>query len=121
MDVVRELVRLARSLTAAKLKMGHGKLDHKATQSLSKMKLRARGKGDLSSSIVSAAYHAKKHDTTYYVYPGNYRGNAVWRVTYKLNEALDPVNNNISMTEGREGKMVSVEPDLQVYWHEVQA
>lgn len=31
MDVVREMVKLARSLTAAKLKMGPGKLDHKAT------------------------------------------------------------------------------------------
>jgi hypothetical protein len=95
------------------LKMGPADVDSKATQSLRGMKLKARNRGDLQSAIVSAGYYAKKHEATMYVYGGTSYGHGVWRVSMKKSEYLDPINNTQS-------KMLSVAPDLQVAWHQVE-
>ena len=109
--VAQELVKLARSLMSGKVRMKGGKVDRKATESLRKMKLRAKNSGDLSSAIVSAGYYAKKHGDLVYVYPGNSYGHAVWRATLKESDALNPINNT-----GR--AMYTVDPELTVMFYE---
>lgn len=64
-------------------------------QSIRPSKLRARyAPQDLDGAICSAARCAMKSDVPMYIYGGNAYGRAMWRVTYKLNEALCPINNS---------------------------
>jgi hypothetical protein len=101
------------NLQEGKLKATGEKVDAKATESLRKMKLKAKNQGDLNSAVISAGYYAKKAGQTAYVYAGDSYGHAVWRVTYKLSDALSPINNS-----GR--RLLSVSPDLTVKKYDVE-
>lgn len=94
----------------ARLELGMGVVDQPATNTLRRNKLTARNKGDFSSALYSAGYYAKKLGHTMYVYSGNSYGHAVWRVSDKSSEYLDPINNTGA-------RVVSVDPDLQVAYH----
>lgn len=102
-----------RHLLASRLKLDPGKVDQKATESLAKMKLLARSRGDLNSAVLSAGYYAKKLNQTMFVYSGNSYGHGIWRVSYKPGDYLDPINNTGSV-------VLSVTPDLEVSQHKVQ-
>ncbi len=96
-----------------RLVMGDPEVDAIATKSLRKMELKAKNRGDTSSAILSAGYYARKLDRTMYGYAGNSYGSAVWRVSDKPSEYLNPINNT--------GRYVfSVTPDLTVARHEVR-
>lgn len=62
--------------------------------------------------MLSAAHHAQKLKETTYVYPGNSFGHAVWRVSVKPGDYLNPINNTGST-------VFSVTPELVVSRHEV--
>jgi len=100
------------ALQEGKLKMSGEKVDAKATGSLRKVKLKAKNQGDLSSAVISAGYYAKKWGQTMYVYAGDSFGHAIWRVTAKQSDALNPINNS-----GR--RLLSVSPDLTVKRYDV--
>ena len=104
---------VASNRTAGKLRMDSGRVEQQATKGLRELKrIPAKNKGDLNSALLSAGYYAQKQDRTMYLYAGNSYGHAVWRVTYKENEYLDPINNT--------GKaMFSVTPELEVRRHQV--
>lgn len=103
----------SRSKTARKLTLGPGKVDQRVTDGLRKTKLFARSNGNLNDSVISAGYHAKKYNLTYYVYLGNSYMNAVWRASYKAHDYLDPISNT--------GDTVySVSPELEVRLHKVR-
>jgi len=94
------------------MQLGPGKLDQAATQSLGRVKIKAKNHGDLSSAAVSGAYYAKKLKQSMFVYSGNSYGHAVWRVSYKPGEYLSPINNTGSV-------VLEVTPQLEVWRHEV--
>lgn len=98
--------------TAARLTLGPGVEDREATQILQKAKLRAKSSGSLNDSVLSAAYYAKKSGRPFFGYSGNSFGHAVWRVTDKASDYLDPINNT-------GGRVYSVTPELVVSWHDV--
>lgn len=106
-------MRLRRIKFARKLKLGPPRIDQSATKSLQSAKLKARNQGDLQSAVLSAGHYAQKQDKTMHVYSGNSFGHAVWRVSYKPSEYLDPINNTGS-------KVVMVLPDLTIHIHDVQ-
>jgi len=110
---VRELIEALDSLVEARLQLGASKVDKKGSESLRGMKLRAKNDGSMEGAIVSAAHYAKMQNRTMYAYSGNSFGHAVWRVTYKPGEYLDPINNTGS-------KVVSVDPDLTMKWADVR-
>jgi hypothetical protein len=97
---------------ASKLTLGPLVLDQKATQSLRKLKLQAKSRGDIESAVKSAAFYAQKMGRTMYFYSGNSYGSGVWRVTDKASEYLSPINN----TGDRLG---SVTPELEVSWQDI--
>lgn len=100
---------------AARLVLGPGRLDDKATASLRKMKkfpVRHTGK-DFNAAVISAAGSAKKLGQTVYVYQGNSFMHAVWRTAVKLSDVLSPINNNGD-------KVCSVTPDLELSFHDVK-
>jgi hypothetical protein len=103
----------ARYLAASKLTLGPGRVDSKATESLAKMKLKARSNGSLEETVASAGFYTKKTGQTAYAYAGNSYGHAVWRVSFKASEYLDPINNTGT-------KVLSVTPELVVSWHDVR-
>ena len=96
-----------------KLKIVSSKTDTKATESLRRLKLHAKNRGDLQSAVVSAGYYAKKHNETMYVYAGDSYGHSIWRVSYKESDYLNRINNS-----GR--ALLSVTPDLVITRYEVQ-
>jgi len=96
-----------------RLKLGPGKVDQKATETLRKIKPKARSQGDLNGAVLQAAFYAKKLNDTMWGYSGNSYMVAVWRVSYKPSEYLDPVNNT-------GGRIFSVSPDLTVTWYEIK-
>jgi len=98
---------------AQRLTITDSKVDSKATESLSKVKLQARNRGDLQSAGISAGYYAKKLGKTMYGYAGDSFGYAVWRVSYKESEYLNHINNS-----GK--RLFSVSPDLIVTWHNLK-
>lgn len=48
---------------------------------------------DLEGAVISACKSALKNKKSFYVYPGNAYNVAIYRVTYKLADALCPINN----------------------------
>lgn len=112
-DIYEDLLILSRSVVARKLRLRSERIDRKGTESLRKVKLRAGMVGDLNGAIISAGYYAKKNDMTYYVYRGNSYGVAVWRVTYKESDVLNPIGNTGS-------HIAIVEPDLTVKVAEIE-
>ncbi len=95
-----------------RLIMGDPEVDLIATKSLRGLDLKARNRGDVSSAMLSAGYYARKLGHAMFGYSGNSYGSAVWRVSDKPSEYLNPINNT--------GKYVfSVTPDLTVARHEV--
>jgi hypothetical protein len=95
------------------LQMGPGQIDRAGTDSLRRQaKLRARNQGDLASAVISAGHYARKLDKTMYVYVGTSYMTVVWRVSFKPGDYLDPINNTGD-------RMVSVTPDLTVFWHQI--
>lgn len=98
---------------SGKLVLGPGRIDQSATKSLSTMPLKSRNNGSLQSAVVSAGFHAKAQKETAYVYSGNSFGHAIWRVSLKPSEYLDPINNTGD-------KLLTVTPDLIVSWHDIQ-
>lgn len=88
-------------------------VDDRGTTSLQRMrKLPLKNTGELHSALVSAAGYARKLGQSMYVYSGNSYGHAVWRVSFKASEYLNPINNT-----GR--KVAQVTPELVLAWHEV--
>lgn len=65
---------------------------------------------DLNGAIMSAARSAEKYDFSYYVYPGNSYGSFCWRVDYKKEHALDPINNS-------GGKLYEVTKNREIIQH----
>jgi cystathionine beta-lyase/cystathionine gamma-synthase len=105
--------RIAARVLASRLTLGPAREDAKATASLRGMKnLPARNRGDFESAVISAAYYAKKHNQTMFVYPGNSYGHGVWRVTFKASEYLDPISNTGT-------KIASVTTELTFFWHDL--
>jgi hypothetical protein len=96
----------------ARLQMGPAELDESATASLRRVTLRSKNHGDLESAAISAGFHAKKQKKTMYVYSGNSFGRAVWRVSFKSSDYLNPIDNTGS-------RILSVTPDLVASWYEV--
>jgi hypothetical protein len=78
-----------------------------------KGQLRAKNHGDLQSSVISAAFYAKRHNETMFGYLGNSYGASVWRVSTRPSEYLDPINNS-----GR--RVFSVSPDMMVTFFECE-
>lgn len=109
--IVQSIV--ARSITASRLTLGPARQDAKATESLKKMKLQGRNKGDLQSAVLSAGFHAQKSKKTMYVYSGNSFGHLVWRVTEKPGDYLSPINNTGE-------KLLYVTPELEVFWQDIK-
>ena len=108
----RVVVRFLR--TASRLSLGPGRLDQSASASLKKVKLKAKyTPGDMTEAIISAGYYAQKRKKTMFVYGGNSFGHAVWRVSDKASDYLNPINNTGA-------KVVEVTPDLDVIFHDVQ-
>lgn len=104
---------VARWKEATRLNLGPGKVEDRATATLQKMtKFPAKNRGDLQSATLSAAHFAQKTKQTMYLYSGNSFGHAVWRVSSKPGEYLDPINNTGDY-------LYSVTPDLVVARHEV--
>jgi len=99
--------------SSQKLHVVNSKKDAKASETLKKVKLQARNKGDLESAVRSAGYYAQKFGKTMYGYAGDSYGWSFWRVSYKESDYLNPINNS-----GR--ALFSVTPDLTVTWHEIQ-
>lgn len=97
---------------ASRLQMGPGVFDPRATEALSKVTLRAKYNHDLNGAVISAGYYAKKLNRDMFVYSGNSFGHAVWRVSYKPGDFLDPINNTGSF-------IISVTPELRVSKHDV--
>lgn len=95
-----------------KLRVINSKIDAKASETLKKVKLQARNRGDIESAVRSAGYYAKKSGKTMYGYAGDSYGHSVWRVSYKESDYLHRINNS-----GR--ALFSVTPDLTVTWHEI--
>lgn len=106
-------MKLRRLKFARKLTLGPPRVDQSATNSLRSIRLRARNQGDFQSAVISAGYYARKQGKPMYVYAGNSFGYAVWRVSYKPSEYLDPINNTGV-------KVVSVLPDLTVRFQDVK-
>lgn len=96
----------------ARLTLSPGVVDQQNTKALSTMRLKARNDGRLPSAVESAGFYAKKLSKTMYVYLGNSYMSAVWRVSYKPGEYLDPISN---MGE----KLYSVTPELVVSMHTI--
>jgi hypothetical protein len=96
----------------ARLRMGPGTPEVRATEALPKNKLRAKNDGTLESATISAGYFAQKTGKTMYIYVGNSFGHVVWRVSYKASDYLSPINNTGD-------RLYSVTPDLKVFRHEV--
>ena len=94
------------------LRLGPASVDDKATASLTRVRIVAKNKGDLSSAVVSAAHYARKTGETMWVYAGNSFGHAVWRVSHRPGDYLDPINNTGSV-------VLSVTPGLVVSQHPV--
>lgn len=104
----------ARWLQASRLRIGPGKIDERATATLRRVPLKAnRGSYDLNGVAISAGFYAKKFNKTMYVYEGNSNMHLVYRVTYKPDEYLNPINNTGE-------SVLSVSPDLTVMQHDVQ-
>jgi len=101
-----KMVKIAKR-ASMKLRMTNGRAEKRVTEQLQGMKLKARNKGDVNSAVISGGYYAGKHEQRAYVYPGNSYGTAVWRVTFKENEALNPINNSGAF-------LFTVDPDLTV-------
>lgn len=96
----------------ASLRLGPGQPEERVTDSLKKMSLKAKNKGDLESAVISAAFYAQKQGKTMYVYSGNSFGHAVWRVTFQASDYLNSVNNTGSV-------VYSVTPELDAVRHTV--
>lgn len=107
-------MRVAREFLAGRLSMGLAKGDARGTESLRGWKGRfpARSKGDLQGALLQAAHYAKKTGETMFGYAGNSFGSAIWRVSAKSSEYLDPINNTGV-------KVFSVTPDLELSWHDI--
>lgn len=132
-ELAKELIKIAKTLTAdrfeskverlagGKLRIVKSKVEKKATDSLRDMKLRARSRGDMSSSIISGGYYAKKQGKRMWVYPNVSYGTGVWQVTYKESDALNLINNAIGLSPEKKGKIFSVDPDLTVTVYDVEA
>jgi hypothetical protein len=97
---------------ATKLRLGPGRKDERASESLAKIRLKSRNHGDLESAIISAGYHAKKLKQTMYVYQSNSYMHSIWQVTERPGHYLNPINNT-------GGEVISVTPDLVVTFHDV--
>jgi len=91
------------------LHLAAGVVDVKATETIKTIKLRAKNRGDLSSAIISAAFHAKKHGRTMYVYAGSSYMVSVWRVAHDPTDYLCPITNIGA-------RVASVTPDLTISW-----
>jgi len=102
-----------RFLMATKLTLGPGRKDSKGTESLARMELKAKSNGSLEEAVVSAGFYARKTGQTAYVYMGNSYGHAVWRVSLKPSEYLNPINNTGL-------RVVSVTPELVMSWHDIR-
>ena len=77
------------------------------TSALRKMKPKARYNGDFRGALLSAAFYAKKHGETAFLYRGSYYMTECWRVSVKPYDYLCPVNN-------QNGILLSVDPDMTV-------
>lgn len=100
--------------TAATMKMGPGRLDTRASEALKKATLKARSDGKtLNGAVLSAGFYAKKQNKTMYVYEGNSNMWKVFRVTDKESECLNRINNTGD-------RVLSVTPDLDVSWHDIE-
>lgn len=99
--------------TASRLSLGPGRLDASASASLKKAKLKARHIGDRTGAVISAGYYAQKRKKTMFVYQGNSFMHAVWQVSDKASDYLNPINNTGA-------KVIEVTPDLDVIFHDVQ-
>jgi hypothetical protein len=97
---------------ATKLRLGPGRKDERASESLAKIRLKSRNRGDLESAIISAGYHAKKLKQTMYVYQGNSYMHTIWQVSERPGHYLNPVNNTGE-------QVVSVTTDLTVTFYDV--
>ena len=96
-----------------KLEICAGEIDLENTKILQGIKKpKARNSGDLNSAIQSAAFYAKKHNETMFVYAGNSYMRAVWRVSCKKAEFLCSVNNTGNI-------LYSVSPDRVLRKHNV--
>lgn len=104
---------LAFDFLARKLVLGPGRVDQRGTDSLQRAKLQARSSGAFEDAVLQAAYYAKKRKMTMYGYSGNSFGSAVWRVTTKPSEYLDPISNTGN-------RMFSVSPELVFTWYDVK-
>ncbi len=80
----------------------------KVSEQLQNLKLYARSNGSKQDAMISAAWYAKKYNKQYAIYPGNSFGSAVWRVSDKPNDYLNPVNNDGNV-------IYLVNPDLTVF------
>ena len=78
-------------------------------RSIKKLPLRRSDYG-LNSGVMQAAGYAKKHNRIYYVYQGNSYGNLVYIVTYKKNDAFNPINNNGNI-------VLEINPELEIKQH----
>ncbi len=101
-----------RTVMAGRLRLGPGVEDPKNTEILQKIELRARSQGDFQSAVISAGYYAKKSKKTMYGFLGNSYMHAVWLVTYKPSDYLNPINN-------MGDRVFSVTPDLVFSFHNV--
>ena len=74
--------------------LGPGIVQAQASAVLARSKLTARNDGTLNSAVWSAAYYAKTHKLTCYVYRGTSNMVRMWRADFKLSNVLSPVNND---------------------------
>lgn len=102
-----------RSRVAASMRLGPGRLDARATAALRQTQLKAKSDGrSLNAAAVSAGLYAKKMSKTMYVFEGNSFMHRVFRVSDNPSEYLNPVSNTGD-------QILSVTPELEVYWHDV--
>jgi len=101
--------------TARKIHIGNPHLDRAATKALQSgsFKPKARNKGDINSAILSGAFYAKKLQKDMFIYLGNSYMSSVWRVSYKANDYLDPINNTGSM-------IYLITPEWEVFTHKLR-
>jgi hypothetical protein len=96
-----------------RLQIQQSTINKSLSDQLRRLKLTARTNGDRGQSLIAAAYAAKKHNVTYYVYLGNSYMSAVWNLATKPSDYLDPINNMGDI-------IYSVTPDLVVTEHKIK-
>jgi len=93
-----------------KIRITETETEEGMSKTLREMGPKARSNGSFEESMRSAAFYARKHGLTYYVYRGNSYGVRVFHVSYRERDYLCPVGNDGSV-------IYSVDPDLNVSRH----